>query len=150
MSRLQSTDKNLYDIVALLHDSLPKFARRLRDVGLPRGITRERISTLTAIETYGPVSVTALAEMARVRSATMSRMISSLAKDGLVRRQANKTDKRGVLVVATVKGRRSCQRANQQYREHLAAALAELEPDQLEAMAALASALEKLTSVLER
>ncbi len=150
MSLLPSADRATREIAAVLHDRLPKFSRHLRDVGLPRGITRKRLSTLTAIEIHGPISVTALAAMVSVRPATMSRMISSLAGDGLVTRQANMIDKRGVLVVATVKGRRSCQRANQEYQEHLARALAELEPEQLEAMDALASALDKLSSVLER
>ena len=138
------------EIAVLLHQGLSKLSRQMRNISLPAGITPERLSTLAAIEAHGPISVTALAEMERVRPATMSRMISALVDDGLVRRQGDKTDKRGVLISSTAKGRRAYQRANQLYLKQLGAALTNLESDQLNAMHALASALEKLTSALDR
>jgi DNA-binding MarR family transcriptional regulator len=138
------------EIAAQLHSGLSKLSRQIRNISLPAGITPERLSTLATIEAHGRISVTALAEMERVRPATMSRMISSLVDDGLVKRQEDKEDRRGVLVSATAKGRRTYQRANKQYLKELSAALTHLEADQLQAMRALASALEKLGSALER
>jgi DNA-binding MarR family transcriptional regulator len=150
MSVQETYDGQPREIAVLLHQGLSKLSRQIRNISLPPGITPERLSTLAAIEAHGPISVTALAEMERVRPATMSRMISALVEDGLVRRQEDKEDKRGVLVSSTRKGRRAYQRANQQYLKQLGAALTQLERDQLAAMRALADALEKLTSALDR
>jgi DNA-binding MarR family transcriptional regulator len=138
------------EIAAQLHSGLSKLSRQIRTISLPTGITPERLSTLATIEAHGRISVTALAEMERVRPATMSRMISSLVDDGLVKRQEDKDDRRGVLVSATAKGRRAYQRANRHYLRELGAALAHLDPEQLDAMRALASALEQLGSALKR
>ena len=138
------------EIAAQLHSGLSKLSRQIRTISLPTGITPERLSTLATIEAHGRISVTALAEMERVRPATMSRMISSLVDDGLVKRQEDKDDRRGVLVSATAKGRRVYQRANRYYLRELSSALAHLDPEQLDAMRALASALEQLGSALKR
>lgn len=138
------------EIATILHEGLAKLARRMRSITLPPGMTPERLSTLAAIDAQGPVSVTALADAERVRPATMSRMISSLVDEGLVRRQEDKDDRRGVLVVTTAKGKRVFQRARQQYLTQLGKALNLLEPEQLEALRALAAALENLDRALDR
>lgn len=146
----QETSRQPREIAAQLHSGLSKLSRQIRTISLPTGITPERLSTLATIEAHGRISVTALADMERVRPATMSRMISSLVDDGLVKRQEDKDDRRGVLVSATAKGRRVYQRANRHYLRELGAALARLDPEQLDAMRALASALEQLGSALKR
>lgn len=138
------------ELALLLHERLAKLSRQLRNLTLPAGITRERLSALAAIEAHGPISVTALAHRENVRPATMSRMISSLVEEGLVKRHEDKSDKRGVLIKATPKGRRLYQRANQQCLKHFSEALTQLEADQLAAMRSLAAALENLSSALDR
>jgi DNA-binding MarR family transcriptional regulator len=90
-----------------------------------------------------------LADKEMVRPATMSRMVSALVDEGLVKRSDDKSDGRGVLVSATPKGRRAYLRAQQQRLQHFAEALGALTPEQLSAMRSLASALEKLTVVLD-
>jgi DNA-binding MarR family transcriptional regulator len=145
-----STQGYSREIASILHAGLAKLTRRMRSITLPPGMTPERLSTLAAIDAHGPVSVTALADAERVRPATMSRMISSLVDDGLVRRQEDKDDRRGVLVVTTAKGKRSYERARQQYLSQLGKALTQLEPQQLEALRSLAAALENLDRALER
>jgi len=84
-----------------------------------------------------------------VRPATMSRMVSALVDEGLVRRREDKADGRGVLVSVTAKGRRIYRRAQQQRLEQLAEALNELTPEQLTAMREIASVLERLTALLD-
>jgi DNA-binding MarR family transcriptional regulator len=116
---------------------------------LPQGMTPERLSALAVIDKSGPISVTALADREMVRPATMSRMVSALVDDGLVKRGEDKNDGRGVLVSATSKGRRAYQRAQQLRLQHFADALNELSPDQLSAMRSLAAALERLTLLLD-
>jgi DNA-binding MarR family transcriptional regulator len=85
-----------------------------------------------------------------VRPATMSRMVTALVEEGLVKRSDDKTDGRGVLVSATPKGRRTYQRAQEQRLQHFAEVLDSLNDDQIAAMRNLTSALERLTGLLEK
>ena len=136
------------EIAELLHERFSRLSRQLRHMELPAGMTPERLSTLSVIDRHGPISVTALADREMVRPATMSRMVSALVDEGLVRRREDKADGRGVLVSVTAKGRRIYRKAQQQRLEQLAEALNELTPDQLSAMQELATILERLTSLL--
>lgn len=137
------------EIAALLNDQFSRLSRQLRNMDMPDGMTPERLSALSVIEKRGPISVTALADKEMVRPATMSRMVSALVDEGLVRRREDKNDGRGVLVSATPKGRRAYQRAQQQRLQQFSDALHALSPEQLTAMRALAAALERLTAVLD-
>jgi DNA-binding MarR family transcriptional regulator len=138
------------EIAALLHERFSRLSRQLRHMELPTGMTPERLSTLSVIDRNGPISVTALADREMVRPATMSRMVSALVDDGLVRRREDKADGRGVLVSVTAKGRRIFRRAHQQRLEQLADALSGLSKEQLASMRNLASVLEHLTSLLNQ
>src|SRR5688572_30482851 len=97
------------EIAALLQEQFSRLTRRLRTLELPHGMTPERLSALSVIEKRGAISVTALAENELVRPATMSRMVTALVEEGLVKRTGDKNDGRGVLVSATPKGRRAYQ-----------------------------------------
>ena len=95
------------EIAALLNEQFARLSRQLRTLELPHGMTPERLSALSVIDKRGPISVTALAEKEMVRPATMSRMVTALVDEGLVKRADDKTDGRGVLVSTTAKGRRT-------------------------------------------
>ena len=138
------------EIAALLHEQFARLTRQLRTLELPQGMTPERMSALSVIDKRGPISVTALAEKEMVRPATMSRMVTDLVEEGLVKRSDGKTDGRGVLVSATPKGRRIFQRAQEQRLQHFAEALDSLSDDQLAAMRNLTSALERLTMLRDK
>jgi DNA-binding MarR family transcriptional regulator len=137
------------EIATMLHDQFSRLTRQLRNMALPQGMTPERLSALSVVDKRGPISVTALADKEMVRPATMSRMVSALVDEGLVKRSEDKNDGRGVLVSATPKGRRAYQRGQQLRLQHFADALGELTPEQLSAMRSLAAALEKLTVLLD-
>lgn len=149
MSVQRYIDGNAGEIAALLNDQFSRLSRQLRNIDMPDGMTPERLSALSVIERKGPISVTALADTEMVRPATMSRMVSALVDEGLVRRREDKNDGRGVLVTTTAKGKKAFQRAQQQRLQHFAQALNALSPDQLSAMRSLAAALERLTAALE-
>lgn len=150
MPKAKTAAASTKDVAALLNDRFARLARQLRNLDLPAGMTPERLSAMSAIESEGPISVTALADREMVRPATMSRMVSALVDDGLARRIDDKADGRGVLVVATAKGRRLFSRAHQQRLKQLKQALGTLTRDQLSAMRALTGALDQLSLVLER
>jgi DNA-binding MarR family transcriptional regulator len=145
----QAEDEACSEIAALLQDQFSRLTRQLRNMELPQGMTPERLSALAVIDRRGPISVTALADMEMVRPATMSRMVSALVDEGLVKRGEDKNDGRGVLVSATPRGRRAYHRAQQLRLQHFAEALSELSPEQLSAMKSLASALARLTRLLD-
>lgn len=150
MSPERSSEKNdCGEIAAMLNDQFSRLSRQLRNMDLPQGMTPERLSALSVIEKRGPISVTALADKEMVRPATMSRMVSALVDEGLVRRREDKTDGRGVLVTTTQKGRRAYLRAQQQRLQQFSEALSSLTNEQLSAMRSLAAALERLTVVLD-
>jgi DNA-binding MarR family transcriptional regulator len=113
-------------------------------------MTPERLSALSVVEKRGPISVTALADTEMVRPATMSRMITALVEEGLVKRGGDKNDGRGVLVSVTPKGRRTFQRAQEQRLTHFAEVLESLSDEQLAAMRDLAAALERLSALLNK
>ncbi len=138
------------EIAALLHEQFARLTRQLRTLELPHGMTSERLSALSVIDKRGPISVTALAEKEMVRPATMSRMVTALVEDGLVKRGQDKDDGRGVLVTTTSKGRRAFQRAQELRLHHFAEVLESLSSEQLSAMRNLAGALERLTELLDK
>jgi DNA-binding MarR family transcriptional regulator len=137
------------EIAALLHEQFARLTRELRNLELPQGVTPERLSALAVIDRRGPISVTALADQELVRPATMSRMVSALVDEGLVKRNSDKNDGRGVLVTTTPKGRRIYQRAQEQRLRHFAEALERLSDEQLAAMRSLTSQLERFTLMLD-
>jgi len=138
------------EVAALLHEQFARLTRRLRTLELPHGMTAERLSALSVIEKRGPISVTALADTEMVRPATMSRMITALVDEGLVKRGGDKNDGRGVLVSVTPKGRRTFQRAQELRLTRFAEVVESLSDEQLVAMRDLASALERLTALLNK
>lgn len=131
-----------------LNNRFARLSRQLRSSDLPKGLTQERMSTLATIATAGSITVSALAELERVRPASMSRMISTLVADGLVRRDHNKNDRRTVLVSLTPRGRKEFEKARRFRLARLASALNSLPPEQLELLEDLAGALETLSEVL--
>jgi DNA-binding MarR family transcriptional regulator len=132
-------------VAALLEEQLSRLSRELGNLQLPRGMTPERLSTLTMIDRRGPISMTALADRELVRPPTMSRMVSTLVDNGLVKRSADKDDGRGVQLTTTTKGRRVYQRALQQRLRRFGEALARLNDEELLVMRTLATELERLT-----
>lgn len=129
-----------------LVDSLIAVCRQWRAIKLPDGMTQERLVALASMAEHGPISITALAQMAKVRTPAMSRMVSSLVEDGLVSRRDDKTDGRGVLVLLTPRGRRVFKKAKQYSSRHLRQALGKLPRSQVSALAGLVSSLESLDS----
>jgi DNA-binding MarR family transcriptional regulator len=138
------------EVAALLHEQFARLTRRLRTLELPNGMTPERLSALSVVEKRGPISVTALADTEMVRPATMSRMITALVEEGLVKRGGDKNDGRGVLVSVTPKGRRTFQRAQEQRLTRFAEVVESLSDEQLAAMRDLATALERLTALVNK
>lgn len=94
-----------------LYGVLARMLRSVRNSGPSNDLTLERLNALRLIDSLGPVTVAHLAQLEGVHASTMSRMISSLAKEGLVRRVPHQGDGRGSLVKLTSRGQSTQQQA---------------------------------------
>ena len=89
-----------------LHSVAIHLLRRLRREDEAEGLSAPRLSALSVIVFGGPLTLGELAAAEQVRPPTMSRLVSALERDGLVRREAHAADRRSVRLRATAKGER--------------------------------------------
>jgi DNA-binding MarR family transcriptional regulator len=106
-----------------LHSVAIHLLRQLRredDVG---GISAPRLSALSVVVFGGPVTLGQLAAAEQVKPPTMTRIVTGLEKDGLVRRKDDAHDKRLTHIHATAKGRKVLWAGRTRRVEKLAAAV---------------------------
>ena len=125
-------------------DAVLHMARCLGTVRLPGSITPERLEALELIKENEPMGITALAKVARVRPATMSRMVSALVDDGLARRKGDKVDLRAVSIHLTARGRQVLKRSRELLIRRTAAAVSQLSSEEVAMLPRLASKLRSL------
>lgn len=118
-----------------------RLSRQLRR-GDPSDLTITQISALATVVRSGPLGVGRLAEIERLPSPAATRLADKLEDAGLISRQANPADRRGVQLVATAAGAALMKRRTQVGDSWLAERLRALsEVDRL--------AIERAVAVLE-
>ena len=85
---------------------LVQWARQFRNVESETGLTVERLELLALLDHEGPLTAGELSEELRVTRPAITRMVSGLEEDGLVRRSTNMLDGRSVVTRITPAGRR--------------------------------------------
>src|SRR3989442_7727220 len=78
-----------------LHSAAIHLLRRLRVEDKAIGLTGPRASALSVIVFRGPIAMGALAEAEQVRAPTITRLVASLERVGLVRRGSDRAGGRG-------------------------------------------------------
>ncbi len=131
----------------LLHSAAIHLLRRAGEDDARAGLGAARLSALSVVVFRGPLTVGELARIEGVRSPTMTRLVQGLEDAGLVRRRPHAEDGRATLVEATPEGTRLLQEARARRVERVSAALAQLDEDELEAVARAATALERLFGI---
>jgi DNA-binding MarR family transcriptional regulator len=111
----------------------------------PRELSRSAASVLGNLRDLGPTRITELAALEAVTQPTMTTLITRLERDGLVTRSPDPGDARAVLAGITDEGRERLSRMRAARAAVLDAALAELEPNEREALEAALPVLEKLS-----
>jgi DNA-binding MarR family transcriptional regulator len=109
-----------------IHSAAIHLLRRVRVVDEEMGITPARASALSVLVFGGALTLGELAEAEQVTSATMSRLVAALEREGLVRREPHEEDARAIRLHATPKARRILERGRarrEQVLEELFAAL---------------------------
>ncbi|MEV0328468.1 MarR family transcriptional regulator [Micromonospora echinospora] len=69
------------------------------------GLTQAGLATLMTLDRYGTLTHRAVAERCFVRPATLTGIVDTLERDGLVSRQRDETDRRAVRLTITPAGR---------------------------------------------
>ena len=93
-----------------IHSAAIHLLRRVRVVDEEMGITPARASALSVLVFGGPRTLTELAQAEQVTTATMSRLVSAMEAERLVRREPHEDDARSMRLHATPKARRILER----------------------------------------
>ncbi len=130
------------DLSPRLRLAITRTARRLRqeaDAGLSPSLT----AALSTVERHGPLTPSRLAEIERIQRPTVTRLIATLEKDGLVEREADPDDGRSCYVQITKEGSALVKKLRSRKNAYLSKRLRHLDDDELET-------LERATAILER
>jgi DNA-binding MarR family transcriptional regulator len=134
---------NVSSVADRLHSTSIHLLRRVRKEDEASGLSPARLSALSVVVFGGPLALGRLAAAEQVRPPTMTRIVSGLEEDGLVRREPDARDRRSVVVAATPKGSRLLQRARRKRIENLVGLLGSLGEGEI-------GTLEEAASILER
>ena len=128
-------------LAARLRLSMVRLSRQLRRYD-PTELTIAQLSVLASVVATGPIGIGHLAETEGLPSPSVTRLADKLEEAGLVTRRANPADRRGVHLVATLKGEQLLARRREAGNAWLAQHVSALgEADRL--------ALEQAVGVLE-
>jgi DNA-binding MarR family transcriptional regulator len=133
------------DEVARLRRVVTRLSRHFNAVVRTAGLSPAQASILGTLVRRGPRRVSGLAEAEGINPTMVSRLVSRLDADGLLRRGIDADDRRAVLVEATEAGRALYARIVRERTGLLEANLAKLPPGQRDLLSAALPALEALT-----
>jgi DNA-binding MarR family transcriptional regulator len=137
------TDAKEVEVADRLHSAAIHLLRRVAREDVASGLGAPALSALSVIVFAGPLSLGRLAEAERVRPPTMTRTVQGLEAAGLVRREAEREDRRVVNVRATQKGKRVLAAARARRVATLAASIRALDAGDV-------ASLERTVQILER
>jgi DNA-binding MarR family transcriptional regulator len=128
-------DKSVLDAVLTASRALVAMAARsLSDLGEEVTLTQYR--SLVVIASRGPQGVASLAEAVAVAPPTVSRLVDRLARKGLVRRRADRHDRRQVRIGLTEAGRSLVDQVTERRRREIATLLTSIPLEVQQPMAA--------------
>lgn len=126
-----------FDLADRLHSAAIHLLRRLRIQDLASGVGPAKLSALSVLVfSSRPLSLADLAAAEQVKPPTMSRLITSMAEEGLVRIRKSKDDARGIRITVTPRGKKLLLEGKRRRVESLAEALTELDPASLKRLSA--------------
>lgn len=114
-----------------LHSTAIQLLRRLRSEDRRTGLSGPRASALSVVVFGGPVTLGELAAAEQVKPPTMTRLVTAMEAQGLVKREGDASDARVVRVRATPKGIRILQEGRARRIARLQAALQDLPDEEL-------------------
>ena len=138
------TESNRREAADRIHSAAIHLLRRVREVDTKAmGLSPSRASALSVLVFGGARSLTELAYAERVTPATMSKLVTGLERDGLVRRHPDVNDARAIRIESTDKARRLLERGRASRLDLLERLLSEAADDEIEALLVAAEAVER-------
>lgn len=139
-SRFETPDD---EVASRLRLAVGRLNRRIRIDG-SESLPPLQLSTLVTVEQLGPLRLSELARREGVTAPTMSRVLSALDEQQMVRRAPDPGDARGVLVSVSDDGRAKLREVRSQRTALVARRLDRLDAEQRAALEAALPALEAL------
>lgn len=134
-----------YLLAGRLRVSMIHLSRQLRHRD-PSALTIAKLSALATVVQSGPLSVGQLAEIEGLPSPAATRLADRLEEAGLVERRANPEDRRGIHLVATIRGIELLERRAETGTAWLADRLAALSDSDHRALERAVTVLEALAA----
>ncbi|GAA3765923.1 MarR family transcriptional regulator [Plantactinospora mayteni] len=131
-------------LATLLRDAITRLNRRVRQTRPVGDLTGTQLSALTSLELAGALTPRELADTERVQPPTMTKIVAKLEERGLVQRTPHPTDGRQVILATTDTGRAMLAQFDRARNEWLAGRLAELTPEDRDALQRAAEILQKV------
>ena len=133
-----------------LHSAAIHLLRHLRKEDDASGLSAPRLSALSVVVFGGPVTLGQLARAEQVKPPTMTRIVTGLEKDGLVRRKGDVRDRRLTRIYATPKGHKVLAAGRARRVELLASAVERLGTKELAELGRGAQLLRELIDSMRR
>jgi DNA-binding MarR family transcriptional regulator len=133
---------------ARLRAVIGRLSRRLRPTVAGSGLTPSQISVLFTIVRLGPLGLSELAAIEGLNPTMLSRITAQLCDSGLIRREADPSDRRSANVLATASGRRMRERIHRERTRALSAHIEQLDEHQRQALWHALPVLEELAEKL--
>ena len=122
---------SLEEVGRTLHSNATHLLRQVRTEDSAMGIGPAQASALSVVVFAGPLALNKLAESEQVTSPTMSRIVEALVREGLVRREANRNDRRSILISPTNKGTKIIHEGRSRREKRLIKLLSQLDADEI-------------------
>ena len=119
------------DLADQLHSAAIHLLRQLRKEDDASGLSAPRLSALSVVVFGGPLTLGELARAEQVKPPTMTRLVSGLEKEGLVKRKDDPSDGRLTHIEATAKGRKILAAGRARRVEKLASAVGRMDRAEL-------------------
>ncbi len=127
-----------------IHSAAIHLLRCVREVDAKAmGISPARAAALSVLVFGGARSLTELAAAEQVTSATMSKLVTAMEGEGLVRRYPDVNDARSIRIEATAKGRRILERGRKRRLDLLEQLLGGASDAEIAAVGTAASVVER-------
>ncbi|RQR58582.1 MarR family transcriptional regulator [Burkholderia sp. Bp9126] len=144
MTRSRKTGVSAETVVADLTLAVGQLIRRLRSEVDSSGLTLSQLSALARLEQNGPMTTAELARAESMKPQSMKTILASLEEEGLVQREPHPTDGRQILFLLTRAGIDERQQRTVAKRTWLEAALARLDPEEMQTLAAAIPLIRRL------
>jgi DNA-binding MarR family transcriptional regulator len=137
-------ESSLEEVGRSLHSNAIHLLRHVRTEDSAMGIGPAQASALSVVVFGSPLTLNELAAAEQVRPPTMSRVVEALVKEGLVRRDTNKDDRRSVTISPTDKGAKILHEGRNRREKRLIKLLSQLDADEIRCLGKASRILSKV------